>query len=137
MSERVTVTIRPESNATPSDQTGNQTKHNQKFLLFHSLDFLIRSSNSEMLSWPNSPLLVMLQFVDSSVMSGDEDAASQQGEAMKTPLHHLTSLADPSVYSTHKDQLILAKQRIVLMSGNKLAIVALGRIFHIFCKIIR
>jgi hypothetical protein len=52
-----------------------QTKHNQKFLLFHSLRFLVRSSDKEMLSWPNSPLLVMLQFVDPSVLSGDEDAA--------------------------------------------------------------
>jgi hypothetical protein len=33
-----------------------QIKHNQKFLLFHSISVLIRSSNSEMLSWPNSPL---------------------------------------------------------------------------------
>jgi hypothetical protein len=36
-----------------------QINHNQRFLLFHSLHFLIRF-NSEMLSWPNSPLLVML-----------------------------------------------------------------------------
>jgi hypothetical protein len=36
-----------------------QIKHNQRFLLFHSLHFLIRF-NSDMLSWPNSPLLVML-----------------------------------------------------------------------------
>jgi hypothetical protein len=36
-----------------------QTKHDQKFLLFHSLYLLIHS-NCEMLLWPNSPLLVML-----------------------------------------------------------------------------
>jgi hypothetical protein len=36
-----------------------ETKRNQRFLLFHSLRFLIRISNSDMLSWPNSPLLVM------------------------------------------------------------------------------
>jgi hypothetical protein len=41
-----------------------QTKHNQKFLMFHSLLFLVRFSDSKMLSWPNSPLLVMLEFVD-------------------------------------------------------------------------
>jgi hypothetical protein len=37
-----------------------QTKDRQKALLFISLHLLVRSSNSEMLSWPNSPLLVML-----------------------------------------------------------------------------
>jgi hypothetical protein len=87
-----------------------QTKQNQKFKLFHSLYFLIHHPNSEMLSWPNSPLLVMLQFVDSNVMSGDDNAALQgRGE---TPLHHISSLADPFDYSTHVNQLILAKQLI-------------------------
>jgi hypothetical protein len=36
-----------------------QTKLNQKFLLFHSLEFLVRASKSEMRSWPNSPVLVL------------------------------------------------------------------------------
>jgi hypothetical protein len=45
-----------------------QGKHNQKFLLFHSLRFLAHST-SEMLLCPNSPFLVMLQFVDSNVLS--------------------------------------------------------------------
>jgi hypothetical protein len=79
----------------------------QKFLLFHSLFLLVRS-DLEMLSWPNSPLLVLLQFVDPDVLSGDE----QQGETRETPLHELTDLADPSDYSTHVNQLILAKQLI-------------------------
>jgi hypothetical protein len=83
-----------------------QTKHNQKFLLVHSMHILVRSSNLEMLSWPNSPLLVMLQFVDPSVLFG-------KGETTKeTPLHHLADLAAPSDYSTHEKQLILAKQLI-------------------------
>jgi hypothetical protein len=55
-----------------------QTKYNQTFLLFHSLRFLIQS-DSEMLSWPNSPLLVLFQFFDPNVLSGDEDESMQDG----------------------------------------------------------
>jgi hypothetical protein len=47
-----------------------QTKDIQKMLLFHSLEFSIRFSESEMLSWTNSPLLVMLHFADSNVLCG-------------------------------------------------------------------
>jgi hypothetical protein len=82
-----------------------QTKYNQKCLLFHSLHILA-GSDSEMLSWPNSPLLVLLQFVDPNVLSGLEH------QKRVTPLHLLTDLADPSDYSTHENQLILAKQLI-------------------------
>jgi hypothetical protein len=89
-----------------------QTNHNRKFLLFHSLHFLIRTSNSKMLSWPNSPLLVLLEFVDPSVLSGDDDAPLREGEERVTALHYLAYLADPSHYSTHVNQLILAKQLI-------------------------
>jgi hypothetical protein len=81
-----------------------QTKYTQKFLLFHSLGVLIRSDN-EKLSWPNSPLLVMLEFVDLNVWFGDE-------EVRETPLHCLADLADAFDYSTHENQLILAKQLI-------------------------
>jgi CRISPR/Cas system-associated endoribonuclease Cas2 len=81
-----------------------QTKMDQKCLLIHCLCFLIRSK-SEMLSWPNSPLLVMLHFVDPNVQDGDK-------EMSLTPLHHLADLADPFDYSTHENQLILAKQLI-------------------------
>jgi ankyrin repeat protein len=77
-----------------------QTKQNQEFLLFHSLRFLARSK-LEMLSWPNSPLLVILQVVDPNILSGEG-----------TPLHQLAFLADPFDYSTHKKQLILANQLI-------------------------
>jgi hypothetical protein len=75
-----------------------QTKHIKNFLLFHGLRLLI-CSNSEMLSWPNSSLLVLLQCVDPTVLVGDE-------------LHQLADLADPFDYSTHENQLILAKQLI-------------------------
>jgi hypothetical protein len=75
-------------------------KDKQKFLLFHSLQILIRCSNSDMLSWPNSPLLVLLQFVDPNIMTSF------------TPLHLLADLLDPSDYLTHVNQLILAEQLI-------------------------
>jgi hypothetical protein len=77
-----------------------QTKQYQKHLLLHSLVVLLRS-DSEMLTWPCSPLLVMLQFVDPNMMSGEG-----------TPLHQLCDVADPFDYSTHEKQLILAKQFI-------------------------
>jgi hypothetical protein len=79
-----------------------QNKRNQKYLLFYSLKALVRFSNSEMLSWPNSPLLVLLQFLDPSMLLGDED----------TPLHCLALLADSFDYSTHVNQLILTRQLI-------------------------
>jgi hypothetical protein len=82
-----------------------QTKPIQKFLLFHSLEVLVRSSKSEMLSWPNSPLLVLLQIVDPDVLYGDETTE-------ETLLHHICYLANPFNYSTHIKQLILAKQLV-------------------------
>jgi hypothetical protein len=81
-----------------------QTKCNREFLLFHSLGVLVQS-HSEMLSWPNSPLLVMLHFVDPNVLFGEEGMSV-------TPLNELTDLLDPFAYSTHKNQLIVAKQLI-------------------------
>jgi hypothetical protein len=83
-----------------------QTKTVKQHMFFHSLQFLVRSSRSEMLSWPNSPLLVMLQFVDpNELLIGDLVPRF-------TPLHHLADLADPSEYSTHVNQLILSKQLV-------------------------
>jgi hypothetical protein len=80
-----------------------QTKSNQKNLLLHSLYFLAHS-DSEMLLWPNSPLLVLLKFVDPNVL--------YEGALRVTPLYYLVDLACPSDYSTHETQLILAKQLI-------------------------
>jgi hypothetical protein len=88
-----------------------ETKDIQKFLLFHSLRILARS-NSEMFSWPNSPLLVLLHLVGLNVLSRNEHESSQEGEDNVTPLHMLAELADTSDYSTHENQLILAKQLI-------------------------
>jgi hypothetical protein len=82
-----------------------QTKFIQTFLLFQSLHILARS-DSDMLSWPNSPLLVLLQFVDPNVQAGLED------QKRSTALHDLSSLADYSDNSTHENQLIMAKQLI-------------------------
>jgi hypothetical protein len=79
-------------------------QENQQFLLFHSL-YLLAGSDSEKLSWPNSPLLVLLQLVDPSAQSGDLENSI-------TPLHHLAFLADPTDYSTLVNQVILAKQLI-------------------------
>jgi hypothetical protein len=81
-----------------------QFKRTQQFLLSYSL-YLLARSDPEMLSWPNSPLLVMLQFVDLNMMSGDEDAHG-------TPLHDLTNLVAHSGFKSHINQLIIAKQLI-------------------------
>jgi hypothetical protein len=56
-----------------------QIERKLRIILFYSLKFLIRSSDSEMPSWPNSPLLVMLQFVDPNVLSRDEHERLQEG----------------------------------------------------------
>jgi hypothetical protein len=69
--------------------------------MLHSLHFLIRS-NLKILSWPNSPLLVMLEFVDPNIPCGGEATGAS------TLLQMLADLADPSEYSTHVNQLILA-----------------------------
>jgi hypothetical protein len=74
-------------------------------MLHHRLYSLVRFSNSEMLSWPNSPLLLMLEFVDPNELFGGQESSAPL-------LHHLADLADPFDYSTHVNQLILAKQII-------------------------
>jgi hypothetical protein len=90
-----------------------QIKNYQKFLFFHSLQFLLRSSNNpSKFSWPNSPLLVMLQFVDPNARYEDDDTPLYEGETRETPLHQLADLLDPYNYTTHVNQLILAKQLI-------------------------
>jgi hypothetical protein len=55
---------------------------------------------------PNSPLLVLLQFLDPNVLFGYMD------EKRFTPLYLMVDVADPSVITTHENQLILAKQFI-------------------------
>jgi hypothetical protein len=82
-----------------------QRKLDQKSMMYHSLRFLARFSKSEMLSWPNSPLLVLLQLVGPNLLFGAV-------ETSPTLLHLLADLADPFDISTHVNQLILAKQLI-------------------------
>jgi hypothetical protein len=104
-----------------------ESKHNQEFTLFDSLHLLIRS-DSEMLSWPNSPLLVMLQFVDPNVLAaGDENELFQEGETDESPLHDLADLADPFDFSSHENQLILAKQLFEHGANANAASIPLGR----------
>jgi hypothetical protein len=81
-----------------------QTKYNQEFLYSHSLGVIVFADNKK-LSWPNSPLLVMLQLVDPNMMFGD-------GELRMTLLHRLADLAAPNNFSTHQNQVILAKQLV-------------------------
>jgi hypothetical protein len=78
-----------------------QSEFDQKRMFYHSLYTLICFSDSEMLSWPNSPLLVMLQFVEPDVLLGEEAI-----------LHHLANRLNPFDYYTHVNQLILAKQLV-------------------------
>jgi hypothetical protein len=88
------------------------TKSYQKFLLFQSVHLLVHSYDSKMLSWPNSPLLVLIQLVGPNVLAGDDDEPLEEVADRPTPLYLLVELVDPSDYSTHKNQLILAKQLI-------------------------
>jgi hypothetical protein len=88
-----------------------QPEQNYRLLLDHSLRFLIRSDPKKLL-WPTSPLLVILQYIDPDVLLGDEHVVLQEGENNQTLLHVLADLADPFDYSTHGNQVILAKQLI-------------------------
>jgi hypothetical protein len=88
-----------------------QPEQNYRLLLHHSLRLLIRSDPNK-LSWPTSPLLVMLEYIDPDVLLGDEDDVWQEGENNETLLHLLADLADSFDYSTHDNQVILAKQLI-------------------------
>jgi hypothetical protein len=69
----------------------------------YSLHFLVRSSKSKMLSWPNS--LVMLQFVDPNALIGDE-------VMVENLLYYLANMVNPFDYSIHENQPIPAKQLI-------------------------
>jgi hypothetical protein len=97
----------------------SRTKLNQEILLFHSMHLLVRFSNSEMLSWPNSPLLVMLQYIDPNELFGGEETSASL-------LHHLASLADPKDYSAHTNQLIIAKQLVEHGANVKTVCIPLG-----------
>jgi hypothetical protein len=72
-----------------------------------SISFLLRFSNLEALSWPSSPLLVLLQMVDPNIMP--EDESLQAGNSSSTLLYPVGKLVAPKDYSTHGNQLILGK----------------------------
>jgi hypothetical protein len=80
-------------------------------VFFHSVDLLIRT-DSEKILWPNSPLLVLLQFVGPNVLQGIEHNGLQKRDGKGTLLHKLAFLTDPSDYSTDENQLILGRQLI-------------------------
>jgi hypothetical protein len=80
-----------------------QTKRKQKGMLFHSLQILMHT-DSKKLRWPNSPLRIMLRFVDANVRFGAKMVTGP------TPLHHLSYMANPNDHSFHKNQVILGQQ---------------------------
>jgi hypothetical protein len=90
-----------------------ETRHSREVLLGHSLNLLLHT-DSEKLLWPNSPLLVLLQFVDPNALTGPDHEALQEGETRVTLLHLLTYLTDPigSDYVTQENQVILGGQLI-------------------------
>jgi hypothetical protein len=67
-------------------------------------------TDSKKLRWPNSPLRIMLQFVDANVRLGAATEEDPRGELGLTPLHHLPYQADPKDQSFHKNQVILGQQ---------------------------
>jgi hypothetical protein len=84
-----------------------QPKHNQIILLFHSLSLLMRA-DSKKLRWPNSPLRIILQFVDTNMRYGAANVEDPREEmATPTPLHHLSYYGG---HSFHKNQVILGQQ---------------------------
>jgi hypothetical protein len=86
-----------------------QTKNNQATMLFHSLGLLMRT-DSEKLRWPNSPLRILLQFVDANVRWGA--ASPEELTTGPPPLYHLSYEVDPKDHSFHKNQIILGQQLI-------------------------
>jgi hypothetical protein len=83
-----------------------QTKHYQTTMMFQSLSLLMRT-DSKKLRWPNSPLRIMLQFVDANERWADSTEELATGP---TPLHRLSHEADPKDHAFHKNQVILGQQ---------------------------
>jgi hypothetical protein len=83
-----------------------QTKSSQKKMLFHSLSILMRTDSKKLL-WPNSPLRIILHFVDANVRREDSPEELARGP---TPLHHLTYEANPNDHTFHRNQVILGQQ---------------------------
>jgi hypothetical protein len=86
-----------------------ESRYNRQDILFRSLSILSQLP-SELLKLPTSPLKVVLQSVDASVMSST--GANMDDGRGATPLHWLAQLSDPSKEDTLENQCILAKQLI-------------------------
>jgi hypothetical protein len=83
-----------------------QTKYHQTTMMFYSISLLLRT-DSKKLRWPNSPLRIMLQFVDANEQWADSPEELATGP---TPLHHLSQEADPKDHAFHRNQVILGQQ---------------------------
>jgi hypothetical protein len=83
----------------------NESPQIQQVILLCSFSLLSQLTPSKMLELPTSPLKVVLQFVDASVLSSDDGGGA-------TPLHWLANMSDPSKEHTLENQCILAKQLI-------------------------
>jgi hypothetical protein len=77
-----------------------ETEDNQKVMIIHSISLLMRT-DSKKLRWLNSPLRIMLLFVDANVRKLATGFA---------PLHHLSYQVDPKDHSFHRNQVILGQQ---------------------------
>jgi hypothetical protein len=74
----------------------------QQVMMFYSISILMRT-DSKKLRWPNSPLRIMLLFVDANVRLADaeEEESREELATGPTPIHHLSGLADPKDHSFH------------------------------------
>jgi ankyrin repeat protein len=112
-----------------------ETKHNQKVMMFHSLALLIRT-DSKKLRWPNSPLRMMLLFVDANVRwATAEDDPREELATGFTLLHHLSYQIDPKDYSYHKNQVNLGQQLFRHgANANLVALPAGCTSLHVACQ---
>jgi hypothetical protein len=93
---------------TMTEIAARQNKYNQDFWLSRSLILLVHSK-ANMLLWPSSPLLVLLEIVGLEIVGPH---VLSPGIDSMTLLHQLARLADPSDYSTHVNELTLGRQLI-------------------------
>jgi hypothetical protein len=110
-----------------------QIQRIQKAMLFHSICLLMRT-DSKKLRWSNSPLRIMLLFVDANVrLTNAEDPLEELATGL-TPLHFLSDPADPKVHSFHKNQVILGQQLLRHGANANLAMLPDGRTpLHLAC----
>jgi hypothetical protein len=96
-----------------------QTKSNQKGMLFYSLSILMRT-DSKKLRWPNSPLRIMLLFVDANERWADSLEELATGQTLLRHLSYEANNQDQSRLlsyeannqdqSFHRNQVILGQQ---------------------------